>query len=544
MLARLTDRGAVVKEPGKGRAAIYYAAERLFNIYYLMRRRSHPSQRVRALVTFMMEYYDSDDLVDTTALLLREACTLEPSDRSDYHTTFDAIMARSNETVRTRILARTPPEFIASFRADQRSHRLRKAAHLPRDPKSDETDAAVSELLTKIEYAGDEGDLELAMSLIREGLDEHPELSGALDPPQLCKLQAGAHDRAIEAAKMATQSRPQDPWSHAALGYALLTAKQQDDAKIAFEVALALDPGQALALTGLAQIQSRRTIGSAIALFDRANEQGALQDISAAYLGRLLAREGENERAYTLLSEWAQYPDNGSSRRALVDMLDKEERLDEAVATLQDQAASGDWRVWFDLGIVYQDRLDDEAEALDAFRNAIKAGGESASLFSYFSGAAVATGALEELRSVSEEIVGRSPEDSDIWVASGLMLDHCGDQAGATARLRRALALGAGYRAAVPPRPPEAGALAARKRRPSFATRSPQQRVRAENARSPGSSPSCSSMPAMRRAPAKPWISRSLQTLDAPVAMSSAGTLRTGALTSIRRPPPTGPRWP
>ncbi len=451
VLSRLTDRGAVVKEPGKGRAAIYYAAERLFNIYYLMRRRSHPSQRVRALVTFMMEYYDSDDLVDTTALLLREACTLEPSDRTDYHTTFDAIMARSNETVRTRILARTPPEFIASFRDDQRSIRLRNAAHLPRDLKADETDAAVSELLAKIEHAGDEDDLDQALSLIREGLSNHPELSELWIRLSFAELQAGAHDRAIEAAKMATQSRPKDPWSHAALGYVLRAAKQQDDAKTAFEAALVLDPGQALALTGLAQIHEQMDDRqAAIALFDRANEQAALQDVSAAYLGHLLACEGKSERAYALLSEWTQDPDNRSSRRAFVDMLDEEERLAEAVSILKGLAEGGDWRVWFDLGIVYQDRLDDEAEALDAYRSAIGAGGEGASLFSRFSGAALATGALAELRSVSEEIVSRSPEDSDIWVASGLMLDHGGDQAGAMARLRQALALGAGYRAAVP----------------------------------------------------------------------------------------------
>ena len=232
VLARLTDRGAVVKEPGKGRAAIYYAAERLFNIYYLMRRRSNPSQRVRALVTFMMEYYDSEDLVDTTAFLLREACTLERSDRSDHHTTFDAIMARSNETVRTRILARTPPEFIASFRADQRSLRLRNTAHLPYDRKADETDAAISKLLTEIENAGDEGNLERAISLIREGLDEHPGLSELWIRLSFAELQAGAHGRAIEAARMATQLRPQDPWSHAALGYASRTAEQHGDTKI------------------------------------------------------------------------------------------------------------------------------------------------------------------------------------------------------------------------------------------------------------------------------------------------------------------------
>jgi DNA-binding MarR family transcriptional regulator len=78
MLGRLSDRGAVIRGPAEGRATIYYAAERLFNIYYLMRRRSHPSNRVRALVSFMTGYYDQDELVKTTALLVREACAIDP----------------------------------------------------------------------------------------------------------------------------------------------------------------------------------------------------------------------------------------------------------------------------------------------------------------------------------------------------------------------------------------------------------------------------------------------------------------------------------
>jgi hypothetical protein len=121
MLARLTDRGAVVKRQGQGRIAIYYAAERLFNIYYLMRRRSHPSNRVRALVSFMMGYYDGEDLVETTVQLVLEACTMAAADRCDHHSTFDAIMTNSTELVQDRILSRTPSDFISSLRDEQRS---------------------------------------------------------------------------------------------------------------------------------------------------------------------------------------------------------------------------------------------------------------------------------------------------------------------------------------------------------------------------------------------------------------------------------------
>jgi hypothetical protein len=63
MLSRLAERGAVVKSQGAGKSALYSASERLFNIYYLMRRRSLPSSRVRALVSFMTDYYDRDELI-------------------------------------------------------------------------------------------------------------------------------------------------------------------------------------------------------------------------------------------------------------------------------------------------------------------------------------------------------------------------------------------------------------------------------------------------------------------------------------------------
>lgn len=130
MLSRLTDRGAVIKQQGQGRTAIYYAAERLFNIYYLMRRRSHPSNRVRALVNFMMGYYDGSDLVDTTAKLAAEACALPETERRDHHSTFDAVMANSDESVRQEILARTPGDFIRSLCHERRADGLSIAPYL------------------------------------------------------------------------------------------------------------------------------------------------------------------------------------------------------------------------------------------------------------------------------------------------------------------------------------------------------------------------------------------------------------------------------
>ena len=62
-LGRLVDRGAVLIEDGATRRRTYYVAERMYNIYYLLRRPGAESHVVDALVRFMALYYSPDELV-------------------------------------------------------------------------------------------------------------------------------------------------------------------------------------------------------------------------------------------------------------------------------------------------------------------------------------------------------------------------------------------------------------------------------------------------------------------------------------------------
>ncbi|MXY21596.1 MAG: AAA family ATPase [Dehalococcoidia bacterium] len=61
-LGRLVNRGAVVIEGGARRRRMYYLAERMYNIYYLLRRPGAESHVVDALVRFMALYYSPDEL--------------------------------------------------------------------------------------------------------------------------------------------------------------------------------------------------------------------------------------------------------------------------------------------------------------------------------------------------------------------------------------------------------------------------------------------------------------------------------------------------
>ena len=63
-LNRLIERGAVEVAGGGARRKQYYLAERLYNIYYLMRRSRGPEPMVEALVRFMEAFYSPDELAD------------------------------------------------------------------------------------------------------------------------------------------------------------------------------------------------------------------------------------------------------------------------------------------------------------------------------------------------------------------------------------------------------------------------------------------------------------------------------------------------
>ena len=72
LLARLVDRGVVAVVGGTPRRRQYYLSERLYNIYYLLRRDSGSSQAVEALIDFMACFYSSTDIWDGVAEIYRE----------------------------------------------------------------------------------------------------------------------------------------------------------------------------------------------------------------------------------------------------------------------------------------------------------------------------------------------------------------------------------------------------------------------------------------------------------------------------------------
>ena len=75
-LARLEGRGVVRVAGGSPRRKQYYLTERLYNIYYLLRRRRGPDRFVEALIHFMESYYSPTELKDISVRMIRDAAGL------------------------------------------------------------------------------------------------------------------------------------------------------------------------------------------------------------------------------------------------------------------------------------------------------------------------------------------------------------------------------------------------------------------------------------------------------------------------------------
>ncbi|MDR3567522.1 MAG: tetratricopeptide repeat protein [Syntrophobacteraceae bacterium] len=112
LLNRLSGRGAVSVET-KGKRTKYYAvAERMYNIYYLMRRRGKPSERVKAAVKFMVGMYGPES---ATKFIAEEACKLGPELCRDHYLAFAEIVKGVRDPqLLDKILSSTPKNFLES----------------------------------------------------------------------------------------------------------------------------------------------------------------------------------------------------------------------------------------------------------------------------------------------------------------------------------------------------------------------------------------------------------------------------------------------
>ncbi len=92
LLRRLAGRGAVMIDGGTARRRQYYITERLYNIYYLMRRSRGMAPLVEALIQFMEAYYSPSELKGFVFRTVREAMSLDGEAKRMHRIAFDRLL--------------------------------------------------------------------------------------------------------------------------------------------------------------------------------------------------------------------------------------------------------------------------------------------------------------------------------------------------------------------------------------------------------------------------------------------------------------------
>ena len=140
-LTRLTERGVVQVTGGSARRKQYYLTERLYNIYYLLRRNRGPDSLIEALIQFMESYYTPTELVEIGADIAREANGFD-KERQLLHRT---ALAR---LVELPVLAGHRDELLAvipqSFLKPDRSPVLSSGADMPKGNTDESTELAAA----------------------------------------------------------------------------------------------------------------------------------------------------------------------------------------------------------------------------------------------------------------------------------------------------------------------------------------------------------------------------------------------------------------
>jgi tetratricopeptide (TPR) repeat protein len=157
-LGRLVERGAVVAESA-GRNRTYYVAERLYSIYYKLRRDRDEAAVVRNLIHFMVTYYQGGTLTELSRQLLIEA------DQSDGIRQGLKQAATELPELKSLLLAQgmTLPEPVW---LDRSAVGIAECPATPEGPADGEAPAALAEVHRHLESGNFEAALRLAERLI------------------------------------------------------------------------------------------------------------------------------------------------------------------------------------------------------------------------------------------------------------------------------------------------------------------------------------------------------------------------------------------
>lgn len=378
LLRRLMKRGMVVEADGDRRTKLYQVAERMYNIYYLMRRRGAPSRRVRGLVRFMVPFYGPKELVGLTRRIAEEACELGPELCKDHYMFYEGILeSTSIQSLRKKIIKAAPHAF---FEIPDIPDSIKCLVEREKPKELEAVEAEIVELLKEGKDLEKVNKLEEAEHVYRKALELEPE--NALVWGYLGKLlheDLERYEEAEEAYRRAVELKPDFHWAWEQFG--LLLHKhlgRYEEAEKAYRRAAELGPTCFVVWEHLGQLLHKHLhrYDEAESAYRTAIRLKPDSDWAWGHLGLLLRDEFERyeeaEDAYRKAIELR--PDYAwvwAHLGLLLHMLDREEEAEAAYrkAIGIDEKYPCPW-LW--LGILLHESLERYEEAEAACRKAIK----------------------------------------------------------------------------------------------------------------------------------------------------------------------------
>ncbi|MCY4036230.1 MAG: hypothetical protein OXF64_02095, partial [bacterium] len=140
-LKRLVERGAVQTAGGSARRKQYYLTERLYNIYYLLRRSRSSDHLVDALIRFMESYYSPSELMDISTRIIHDAESFATEMQPFSRATFARLLELSVlASYREELMAMVPEGFIRAMHQDSIHSDTGKWTQAETSPDSHRTD--------------------------------------------------------------------------------------------------------------------------------------------------------------------------------------------------------------------------------------------------------------------------------------------------------------------------------------------------------------------------------------------------------------------
>ena len=199
-LTRLSERAIVEVTGGTARRKQYYLTERMYNIYYLLRRPRGPHRTVESLIRFMESFYSPLELRDIGRSIARDAQPVSGDMRALHEIAFDKLLLLPALDQHRGTLLAAAPRGVAEF-----SHRGllvstelsdgSNTSDLPGSPNDDvSSDTGVSEeavgldLIERGSALREKNRLKEALSIFDEVIDRYGESTS----PHLLVLTAKA----------------------------------------------------------------------------------------------------------------------------------------------------------------------------------------------------------------------------------------------------------------------------------------------------------------------------------------------------------------